>query len=349
MEDRAMPRKLVVILTMVSALFFSSASASTNLSFEQYLSGWSAEYTEDNISGTSHAFVCDIVEGSASDRGKGLRLGATISGDDVPGNFEVTQTTIWSGPYDLSGTEAILVDMRDIQRSEPQYPWGWGMEATLVIYDGTCKSHAMLWNYHEENEFFGAYYKPGLEDNYYHAIVNGADGQEWYRYRVPLDALSWGGTDVGGVPLSEINLSQVQIGISFASYSWNFLAQTLWCKGLVDNVCFDPPLFSSEPTPVNITVSPSTLNLKSPGQWITVHADISANKVDGSSLTLNSVPAAWSFSDDQGNLVAKFSRDEIQLIVSEPEAVLTLEGYTDDGLKIVGSETIPVIAPGCNK
>ncbi|MGA1874957.1 MAG: hypothetical protein ACMUIA_05080, partial [bacterium] len=175
------------------------------------------------------------------------------------------------------------------------------------------------------------------------------DGQEWYQYRMPLDVVEgpWGGTDLGGVPLSEIDLSQAKIGISFASYS--FLSTNLWCEGLVDNIGFDPSLFTNEPTPVTITVSPATLNLGSSGQWITVHADISADKVGSSSLTLNGVPAASSFSDAQGNLVAKFSRDEIQRIVSVPEAVLTLEGCTVDEGKIIGSETIPVVAKGGRK
>ncbi|MGA1874444.1 MAG: hypothetical protein ACMUIA_02430, partial [bacterium] len=171
-----MSRKLMVILITVSALFLSSASASTNLSFEGYLSGWSVDYIEDAVTGTTHEFVCGIVDGSGSDGQKCLRLGAKVVGAE-DGKFNATQTIVWSGPYDLTQTEAILVDMRAIQRSEPSPDaWCcWGMEATLVISsdDGITKSRAMLWNYHAEVPWLPPYYKPGPEDNCYDSVVIG--------------------------------------------------------------------------------------------------------------------------------------------------------------------------------
>ena len=91
-----------------------------------------------------------------------------------------------------------------------------------------------------------------------------------------------------------------------------------------------------------IQVSPATLILDSPGTWVTVHAEIAYSDVDQATLTMNGVELVYSKSDNRGELVVKFAREDIQNIVSPPEATLTLTGLTVDGTPFAGSETIPV-------
>lgn len=93
---------------------------------------------------------------------------------------------------------------------------------------------------------------------------------------------------------------------------------------------------------VPIQVSPATLVLDSPGTWVTVHAEIAYGDVDHTALTMNGVELAHSKSDNRGELVVKFEREDIQNIVSPPEATLTLTGLTVDGTPFAGSQVIKV-------
>ena len=93
---------------------------------------------------------------------------------------------------------------------------------------------------------------------------------------------------------------------------------------------------------VVIQLSPATLVLDSPGVWVTVHAEIAYASVDHASLTMNGVELTYVKSDNHGELVVKFEREDIQNIVSRPEATLTLTGLTTDGTPFAGSETISV-------
>ena len=95
--------------------------------------------------------------------------------------------------------------------------------------------------------------------------------------------------------------------------------------------------------PIDITVSPSTLVMGSQGVWVTVHADIPYNVVDGITVTLNDVPVNFTKADNRGELVAKFQIDAIKGIVSPPSAELTLSGLTKDGVAFSGTDTIRVI------
>ncbi len=91
-----------------------------------------------------------------------------------------------------------------------------------------------------------------------------------------------------------------------------------------------------------IQVSPATIILDSPGTWVTVHAEIAYGDAVDATLTMNGVELTYAKSDNRGELVVKFAREDIQSIVSPPEATLTLTGLTVSGETFVGSETVPV-------
>ena len=335
---------LIAVMVVSISLAFGSAIALADLSFEQGLDDWNVEEKADDSPDTVHEYIYEVMD-RASDGVQSVRLGATVYGDEsVEENTDWTQTIIWKGPYDLTQIKAIWIDMTDILRTEPELDSGWGMEAALIVSDGTNESRALLWNYHDETT--GFYGPEGLEDNLYESLLTGDDGTQWYRYRVPLDDLTrWGATDMGGGPIENVDPSITMIGIGFASYSWNLAPQTLSCEGLVDNITFE-----YEALPVSIKITPRTLNLRSKGRWITVHADIAYSDVDLTSLALNGVPVSRTVEDDNGNLVAKFLRSEIKAIVSPPRATLTLTGLLfSDGSSIMpfeGSDTIRVIKRG---
>ncbi len=95
-------------------------------------------------------------------------------------------------------------------------------------------------------------------------------------------------------------------------------------------------------TVLEIKIAPAQLVLATPGSWVTVHTNVSYSLVDASTVELEGIPAISTFSDDCGNLVAKFDRDEICAIVAPPEATLTLTAFMVDGEFISGSDTITV-------
>lgn len=333
--------KKVILFTLcfllLGSLFVSPVLA--DLSYEQGLADWEVEHRQDSWPGTSHEYTSDVVSTRYSDGVQSVRLGAKVIGDYSDWlNTDKTQTIVWKGPYDLTRGLSISVDMADIQHAIQQYYWGWGMEADLILSDGTNETRSLLWDYHEENT--GLYGPPGLEDNLYSSIVTGTDGTEWYRYNVPLTADKWGGTDFGGGPLANLDLSHVKIGVVYAATNWHSSPQTLWANGLVDNVRIE-----YQP---NINVDPDTLNLKSAGKEksLTVYTDFPYARVDVGSLTLNGVPATSAEADEDGNLKCKFDRQAVIAIVAPPEATLTLTGETVGGVPITGSDTIRVIYPG---
>ena len=103
--------------------------------------------------------------------------------------------------------------------------------------------------------------------------------------------------------------------------------------------------FGEEPIEIEIQVSPSTLNLKNQGTWVTVHTDIAYSAVAGASVTLNGVDINWWKSDNQGNFVAKFVIQDIKnlpLLIGELNT-LTLSGTTKDGKEFSGSADVMVI------
>ena len=94
-----------------------------------------------------------------------------------------------------------------------------------------------------------------------------------------------------------------------------------------------------------IAVSPQTIVLGlDKGASVTVHTDIPLGVVDRTSIELSGVPSSYTKADSRGNLVAKFHQEEIEAIVSPPEATLVLTGMTEDGVPFSGSDTVRVIA-----
>ena len=99
---------------------------------------------------------------------------------------------------------------------------------------------------------------------------------------------------------------------------------------------------------VAIRIAPSTLNLSSNGQVVTVHTDILYDDVDVLSVYLNGVAIESWKADDCGYFVAKFSRDEIQKIdglITGDYNTLQLLGATVNGDTFLGADEIMVIDP----
>jgi hypothetical protein len=97
---------------------------------------------------------------------------------------------------------------------------------------------------------------------------------------------------------------------------------------------------------IEITISPKTLSLGSvsgSSTGVTVHADIPLSEVDTATLELEGLPLVYAKSDNHGDLVAKFDRDDVCAIVAPPSATLTLTGAKLDGTPIAGTDTISVV------
>ena len=121
------------------------------------------------------------------------------------------------------------------------------------------------------------------------------------------------------------------------------LPPTLMLLLAVACVCFAQTAPDDE---ITIQIAPHTLVLKSPGIWVTVHADILYSTVDRTSVCLDNgfsyIPAFSTKRDDCGNLVAKFLIDDIKAIVSPPKQTLKLTGLTKDGAAFFGEDTMTV-------
>jgi hypothetical protein len=96
--------------------------------------------------------------------------------------------------------------------------------------------------------------------------------------------------------------------------------------------------------PIEIQISPSTLNLEYQGTVVTVHTNIPFSAVEGATVYLNSVQIAWWKADNQGNFVAKFKAEEVKGIVEPGDtAILRLTGETTSGDYFSGIDEIRVI------
>lgn len=94
---------------------------------------------------------------------------------------------------------------------------------------------------------------------------------------------------------------------------------------------------------VSVKLSPSTLVLGGPGEWVTAHTDIAFSAVDKGSVELDSIAAVTVQADNRGQLVAKFRRADVEAVVEPGPATLTLTGLTTDGESFSGSDTIRVL------
>ncbi|MFH1749236.1 MAG: DUF5666 domain-containing protein [Planctomycetota bacterium] len=92
-----------------------------------------------------------------------------------------------------------------------------------------------------------------------------------------------------------------------------------------------------------IAIAPHTLLLGfDQGGSVVVHADIPYANVDAATVALDGIAAAWTKSDDCGNLVAYFDEAAVKAIVAPPKATLTLTGNTQDGTPFTGFDTVQV-------
>lgn len=104
------------------------------------------------------------------------------------------------------------------------------------------------------------------------------------------------------------------------------------------------------PIEASVDIKPDTLNLKSNGRWVTAFIALpdgyDVNDIDvGTVLLEGTVPAAWGKVQD-GVLMAKFDREDVQDLVSPGEVTLKVTGELSDGTVFEGSDTIRVINPG---
>jgi hypothetical protein len=113
-------------------------------------------------------------------------------------------------------------------------------------------------------------------------------------------------------------------------------------------VCAAGGLADAQSLAVDVTISPSTIVLGAPGEWITAHTDIPFALVDCSTVALNGVAVVVTKADARGDLVAKFRRAEIEAIVAPPEAVLLLTGTTKQGECFAGSDMVVVVEQGAS-
>jgi len=111
---------------------------------------------------------------------------------------------------------------------------------------------------------------------------------------------------------------------------------------------------SIPPIPAEVSISPSTINPESKGQWITCYirlpdgfnvADIDTNNI---LLEYAIEPKEFWVNEQKQVLTARFGREEVQAIVSIGEVELTITGRLTDGTIFEATDTIKVMDKGCN-
>ena len=100
---------------------------------------------------------------------------------------------------------------------------------------------------------------------------------------------------------------------------------------------------------IGIEVAPNTLNIQSEGQVVTVHTTIKFWEVDHENVYLNDIEISSWKADNRGYFVAKFLMSEVKALAESGDLIvpgeneLFLVGYTTDGAKFTGTQTITVI------
>ena len=100
---------------------------------------------------------------------------------------------------------------------------------------------------------------------------------------------------------------------------------------------------------ITIDVAPSTLNLQSGGEVVTVHTDLAYGQVDVSTVYISGVAIQSWKADNRGYFVAKFSMDDVKTIdglVIGDYNTLQLVGLTTDGEPFWGEQDVMVIDTG---
>ena len=98
---------------------------------------------------------------------------------------------------------------------------------------------------------------------------------------------------------------------------------------------------------IELVVSPNVLNLESKGGVVTLHADLDYGLVDVDDLKLKvydniSVPIAYTFADNCGDLVIKCNLETVKGMVVEGDVTLTFQLSINNDM-YTGEDTISVI------
>ena len=100
---------------------------------------------------------------------------------------------------------------------------------------------------------------------------------------------------------------------------------------------------------IEIDVAPNTLNIQSQGHVVTVHTSIIFGDVDHENVYLNGIQISSWKADSRGYFVAKFLMSEVKALDDSGDLdvpgdnLLSLEGYTTNGVEFTGSQVITVI------
>ncbi len=98
---------------------------------------------------------------------------------------------------------------------------------------------------------------------------------------------------------------------------------------------------------IEIEVEPKTLNLSSKGRWITCRIfdanEYDVNGIDQKTLVLNEKVFADRITLEDGDMVIKFKRDQVQNILAEGSCEVIVTGAFNDGNKLAGHDVIRAI------
>jgi len=133
-------------------------------------------------------------------------------------------------------------------------------------------------------------------------------------------------------------------------WAWDFVGypgdEDIWDidEGINDGYPFFPR--EDHAVEVWVRIDPSTLNLRSNGNWVTAYIDLT--DIDVNTVTLGydeeKVSAVWG--DEQDVMMVKFHMSEVQDMLEPGEVELIIEGNTTEGTDFLGYDTIRVIDPG---
>jgi len=107
------------------------------------------------------------------------------------------------------------------------------------------------------------------------------------------------------------------------------------------------------PIPADVNIEPDTLNLQSKGNWLTCYIwlpeDYNVADIDPDSVYIEDTIAAEKFEISNDTAIVKFSRSEVQGILSIGENEITVTGELMDGTVFEGTDKIKVINKGNKK
>lgn len=152
--------------------------------------------------------------------------------------------------------------------------------------------------------------------------------------------IPWAPGLIGGLSVDTISISAYKDG-------WNspFLPISL-----VATVIYDKLFFVKEEQEIaaSVDIDPDTLNLKSQGKWLTAYLSLPSGhnvediKIDTVRLQ-DTLKVKWGEIQD-GTLMLKFSRSEIQNLLQIGESVIVVTGELTDGTIFKATDTIRVIS-----